>query len=279
MSDLDNIQRKASGTCAVAQSSSDEAEGRKYGSAINTATSRKRCLGIEASDDTDVRSKQQQRGSTSAGSGATSEHRILPLPYSSDSSSALAKKLDAILVTIASGRSIAAATGFLASTSASRDSIAKAEREMTSVERKFWDAYTAGTCKPLPPINWASDTESPPTSAKSLKVARRRAEALNRLYNSKEARPEHAVWFAKHQLLWLPLVKAMARVIGAERDIGGGHLADLQTVNSILGVVGEVARERKGDIGGALLAQVQAVLGREREQLRRVAREATLRGS
>ena len=132
---------------------------------------------------------------------------------------------------------------------------------------------------PLPPINWAKDTESPPTSAKPLKVARRRAEALNRLYNSKEARPEHAVCFAKHQLVCLPLVKAMARVIGAERDIEGGHLADLQTVNSILGVVGEVAREPKGDVGGTVLARAQTVLGREPEQLRRVAREATLRGS
>ena len=132
---------------------------------------------------------------------------------------------------------------------------------MRLVEREFWDAYSAGTCMPLPPINWAKDTESPPTSAKPLKAARRRAEALNRLYNSKEARPEHVVWFAKHQLVWLPLVKAMARVIGAERDIGGGHLADLQTVNIILGVVGEVSGSRKMILAGPCLRERRLSLG------------------
>ena len=71
----------------------------------------------------------------------------------------------------------------------------------------------------------------------------------------------------------------MAKVIDAERDIGGGHLADLQTGNSILSVVDEVAREPNYDIDETVLARAQTVLGREREQLRRMTRKATLRGS
>jgi hypothetical protein len=41
------------------------------------------------------------------------------------------------------------------------------------------------------------DREDEPTSKKPLKTARRRAEALNRLYRTDQARPSHSVWFVK----------------------------------------------------------------------------------
>jgi hypothetical protein len=76
----------------------------------------------------------------------------------------------------------------------------------------------------------------------SLKTARRRAEALNRLYGTDQARPSHSVWFVKNHIEYLPLVKAMARVIGMERQMGFDRssradaldLADLHTTRSVI---------------------------------------------
>lgn len=81
-----------------------------------------------------------------------------------------------------------------------------------------------------------------------------RAEALNRLYKTDEALPFHPVWFTKHHLVCLPLAKAMARVIGAERDlIGGGvwtstQLADLQSINNILTITAQIVKGGKSKI-------------------------------
>lgn len=60
------------------------------------------------------------------------------------------------------------------------------------------------------------------TSSNPLKVATRRAEALNCLYGTDKAQPDHSVLFTKYELPRLPLVKAMARSIGAERYLVGG---------------------------------------------------------
>lgn len=76
-------------------------------------------------------------------------------------------------------------------------------------------------------------------------------------------------------------MKAVARIIGVERDIvgggqgavtGGGALADLQTVNEILRVLGEFLEKQKGAIDGTLVAQAQAALGAERRRLRELGR-------
>ncbi|KAL8726997.1 MAG: hypothetical protein Q9166_006360 [cf. Caloplaca sp. 2 TL-2023] len=139
-------------------------------------------------------------------------------------------------------------------------------------ERIQWDAYITQPHLHLPDINWESDIDPEPTSAKPLKNAKRRAEALNRLYKTDQARSGHAVWFTRNHLESLPLVKAVARVVGAERDICGGDKgiakADLQTVNAILGVLGEVAKEGKGRVDGMVIARANSVLGAERMRLR-----------
>ena len=70
----------------------------------------------------------------------------------------------------------------------------------------------------LPPIDWSADRRHTPTSHRPLKKAFRRAEALNRIYSTDKAEPCHYTYFVENHLLWLPLVTAVARVIGAERD-------------------------------------------------------------
>ncbi|KAL8799638.1 MAG: hypothetical protein Q9182_005740 [Xanthomendoza sp. 2 TL-2023] len=118
-----------------------------------------------------------------------------------------------------------------------------------------------------------------PTSARPLKNAKRRAEALNRLYTTDQARPGHVVWFTRHHVYLLPLVKAVARVIGAERDICGGDkgaaMAELQTVNAVLGVLGEVISNGKGGVDDNLIARVQAVLAYDASKKIEVAAKAS----
>jgi hypothetical protein len=82
-----------------------------------------------------------------------------------------------------------------------------------------------------------------PTSGKQLKAARRRAKALNRLYETDRVHEGHIVWITKNNIGLLHLVQAMARVIGEERNLVGGHggwsaaqLADLQSINQILSI-------------------------------------------
>lgn len=71
---------------------------------------------------------------------------------------------------------------------------------------------------------------------------------MNRLYGTDRACPSHSVWFTKNHRLYLPLVNAMARVEGMERQSGfnGGdkddrsNLADLQTIKKIIASVSNV---------------------------------------
>ncbi|KFZ01930.1 hypothetical protein V500_00559 [Pseudogymnoascus sp. VKM F-4518 (FW-2643)] len=70
-----------------------------------------------------------------------------------------------------------------------------------------------------PTIDWDKSLAPAPTSLKPLKTARRRAEALNQLYKTERAQEGHIVWIIQNRIEFLPLLKAMARVVGSERDI------------------------------------------------------------
>lgn len=124
----------------------------------------------------------------------------------------------------------------------------------------------------LQPIDWTTAIAAAPTSKIPLKKLHRRAEALNRLYHTKGLQPGHEVWYTKNSEFLLPLLKAIERIIGAERDICGGIeglvKADLQTINAIVGVVGPIVTKGGNKIDGSLVARVQSVLGAERQRLR-----------
>jgi hypothetical protein len=60
------------------------------------------------------------------------------------------------------------------------------------------------------------------------------------------------VWLPKHHPEFLPLIKAMARVIGVERDILGGQdslnaeqFADLQSTNKIVSTSSKIQKTCK----------------------------------
>lgn len=192
---------------------------------------------------------------------------------------------------VSSGTSIAVATDYAACTVTDFEPVRKAMKDMTPLERHFWDPYTAGEMR-LPPVDWAdpSSREPEPTNnnPKRLAAWRRRAEALSRIYKTDETTvltPGHAAWFTKHHVVVLPVVTAMERVIGAERNLNGGaaglsavQMADLQTINAVLSASSMfLARGGGGSAASGdsrAIQMSQMVLGRHRNVLRRLLREA-----
>jgi hypothetical protein len=123
----------------------------------------------------------------------------------------LLAKLAAIVNTVDNKDSVAAATALYAKTEPHRNPEKAAVAEMTLRESEDWKAYLRGTIQ-LPEKNWEVYQEVPPVSKKSLKNAHRRAEALNRLYQTDQAQPGHSMWFTKRYTKHLPLIKAMASI-------------------------------------------------------------------
>lgn len=93
---------------------------------------------------------------------------------------------------------------------------------MTARDSEDWKAYLRGTNR-LPRMNWEANQEEPPISKKPLKNALHRAEALNRLYQTDQAQPGYSMRFARRYTKHLPLIKAMARVIGKERHFANRY--------------------------------------------------------
>ena len=198
---------------------------------------------------------------------------ILAIPQSEDTLAILCPKLTAIAELVSAGQSVAVATGYAAATNQDQRAVQKATRQMRPSEGRVWAWFEGGLCT-LPDMDWTTNVDHTPLSPTPLKTARRRAQALNRLYKTDQAQPSHSVWFTKHHLEHLALVTAMARVIGAERDLVGGgvwtatQLADLQSINKILSVTAEIVKGRGSAPLLPAVNRAQAVLASRRDTLR-----------
>ncbi|KAH8726042.1 hypothetical protein GQ44DRAFT_826144 [Phaeosphaeriaceae sp. PMI808] len=213
-------------------------------------------------------------GSTSAGFGSYPDN--LPIPQKGDSIAVLQRKMTALAEAVRRGQSVAFVTNYTASTNQERGAMEKAVAEMRIEELEAWTLYSQGKY-PLPKIDWNASREPAPTSARPLRIAQRRAEALNRLYKTEKVDQGHSVWFTKNELVHLPLIKAMARVIGAERDLLGGQcalsaaqVADLQSINKILSVSGQILAESGRNTMSAAISSAQQVLSSQRNMLHKI---------
>jgi hypothetical protein len=203
---------------------------------------------------------------------ATRQHQpILPIPHRNDSPDELLSKLTAIAEVLRAGRSIAEATAYLGVPIQDRNAEKRALSQMRPCEQESWTTFRDGLWH-LPEVDWDNNNLPPPTSTKSLKTARRRAEALNRLYETDRAHEGHVVWVTENNIVLLHLVQAMARVIGEEKNLVGGNcgrsatqLADLQSINRILSVSGRICRE--SDVLRSEIAGIQHELGIHRHRL------------
>lgn len=179
-----------------------------------------------------------------------SQQTNLVLPSSDDTASTLLDKLERIEECLAQGSPLGAAIGHPKSSVPARHAAEVAKSQMPPQEHEYWVEFLRGEIK-LPRIDWDTDRGDTPTSKSGLRKAVRRAEALNRLYGIKTALPSHSVWFITHHPDYLPLVKAMARVIGAERRFGQNgavdmsDLEDLQAIRSVVSTALQTQQQSK----------------------------------
>jgi hypothetical protein len=111
---------------------------------------------------------------------------VLAIPHHHDTIDQLSIKLIAIAKVTSAGESIAVATAFLATPAQERIATEAAISQMTPWEKEAWATFTGGTWR-LPDFDWDNSVApAPPASSKSLKIARRRAEALTQLYQPTE---------------------------------------------------------------------------------------------
>ena len=137
----------------------------------------------------------------------------LSLPIPSDSLETLSAKHRSYLYVLSLDRSLALATGYSALPGDIPSAECRATKEMPLLEREAFQAWRAGQSSSLPAMDWNNHQGSTPPSPRAFKRATRRTEALNRLYGTDRAEPCHSVWFTQEHPMWLPLVKAVARII------------------------------------------------------------------
>ncbi|PNP44443.1 hypothetical protein TGAMA5MH_03789 [Trichoderma gamsii] len=198
----------------------------------------------------------------------------LPIPEKGDSIDVLQRKLTALTDAMRHGQSIASITNYAAATIKERDPIKIATADMPPQEVEAWSLYIDGNY-PLPKIDWSDSCDPIPKSKRPLRTAYRRAEALNRLYKIDNAEPCHAVWFTRNEAVHLDLVKAMARVIGAEKNLLSGQdaldatqIADLQSINEILALSAQIMDKSRRRTKSQEIASAQQILGSHRDLLR-----------
>ncbi|TAQ88306.1 hypothetical protein B7494_g3396 [Chlorociboria aeruginascens] len=195
----------------------------------------------------------------------------LSVPRHEDSTGEVIATLTAIVDAVRAGQSI---TEHTTDSAESPEMIAR--NQMPPLEYMAWTTFKQGQWR-LPDVDWHENQLPPPTSSKSLKTAHRRAEALNRLYETDQAHEGHVTWVTQNKIEFLPMIKAMARVIGAERNqVGGGkwraaELANLQLINRILSISTQVYQKRKSEVLRSKVAETQQVLGNYRRTLRKSA--------
>ena len=166
----------------------------------------------------------------------------LALPADVDTLAVLTTKLSSYLYVLHVKQNLAAATRSTFDEIVDHTPEARARVQMTPHELDYFKAWKVGTLNRLPSLDWDNDRGRTPTSKRPMKKALRRAEALNRIYQTDKAQPCHYIFFTEQHSCWLPLVAAIARIIGAERNQKShlarapGHGSQIRTLDEILQV-------------------------------------------
>lgn len=189
-----------------------------------------------------------------------------------DGEDEIISKLTAILNAVRAGKNIAETTTDFAAADQRRNPEMIARSQMSPQEYEAWTTFNDRLWH-LPEIDWDNNQLPPHISLRSRKIARRRAEALNRLYKTDRAHEGHVTWITQNKLEFLPLIKAMARLIGAERNqVGGGEwhatqLTEIQSVNRILSIIAQIRQESESKLLRSKCAETKHVLGKYRRTL------------
>ncbi|ABM92660.1 unknown [Curvularia thermal tolerance virus] len=165
---------------------------------------------------------------------------VLPMPEPTDSLQTLSNKMRALAEVVERGASVARFTGMLGTPQGSRDAEEVGKLRMTDLEREMFDHWAAGGV--LPPIDWDKDMKKAPSSGEGMRRAQRRAQALNMLYKTDKAQPQHVMWYQDTYATIIPLLVAVTKVIGAQTDFLSGQdkltdneVAEVQTIGRATG--------------------------------------------
>ncbi|KAK3620634.1 hypothetical protein LTR56_023293 [Elasticomyces elasticus] len=182
---------------------------------------------------------------------------------------------------LTNGRSLAVATGRIASPPSGAAIEAQAIEHMSTLERMYWTGYQSG--RQLPVVDWNTlHKDLLHTSAHIKKMGDRRA-ALRILYDKLDITSEQTyAWLEEHQLL-IHLVKAQMRVIGASRDVAAKRdhsspermaLAELRACEAYRNTVAKRFRELNGEMKDQFEAVDAAVrvLNARKDALERLGR-------
>lgn len=125
------------------------------------------------------------------------------------------------------GNSLALFTGLKLSMPNPKDAESMAKSQMTSVELGSYADWKSKT-KPVHSFDWENNkTPLPSTGAQSLKKFTRRAAAMDVIWEHEGATPEHASWLTFNMTSLLPPVKAVSRVLAAQKQYQNDPLAQL----------------------------------------------------
>lgn len=178
---------------------------------------------------------------------------LVPVPNASDDLESTAKKLRSLADVVTSGNSLALKTE-LEATPRKHDAESFAKERMSAVELGLYEEWQNNSLQ-LPEFNWAQNVIPVPPDAHALKTFLQRAAAMDIIWDYQGASAENAAWLASHMAALLPLVKAVTKVLSAQKHLeihdplaglSHGEIAEVQTLQLIMaGTEENVARERE----------------------------------
>nr|QED43031.1 hypothetical protein [Podosphaera virus A] len=166
----------------------------------------------------------------------------LPTPEPTDNLETINLKMNYLADVVKQGHSLAVRTGFAKAANPGCDPVSIARSSMDREELTQYDGWKAGKVN-LPIVDWIVSRRPIIGGSKSQSRFEKRAAAMREIYNEPSIDAENAFWFTTEHTYALPLVKAIARIHGAQRNILGGQfsltgmeLAEVQTARKVVAI-------------------------------------------
>ncbi|OJJ33785.1 hypothetical protein ASPWEDRAFT_41654 [Aspergillus wentii DTO 134E9] len=158
---------------------------------------------------------------------------ILPVPELSDDLETTARKMTSLAKVIQDGTHLTIWTGWKLASNQPRDPKSIAKSEMSIPELEAYELWNEGKGVTPPTMDWNANVAAVPDGKNSLKRLTQRAAAMDVVWGRRQGTtlPEHAAWLTFNMGSALPLVKAVTRMLNAERYYGNeprARMTDLE---------------------------------------------------
>ncbi|KAF2858357.1 hypothetical protein K470DRAFT_272491 [Piedraia hortae CBS 480.64] len=195
---------------------------------------------------------------------SSTHEQILQVPNPGDDMDKTMKIVQALSSVVDEGKSIAAATGYVLATNKPVPPEDAAMSHMTPEQELAYRGWKSGA--DLPQIEWTVSRVDVPGGPQSDAHFSKRAAAMRVLFKDQDIDQQNAVWLTFNAPDLLPLVKAVEKILNAERDSTGGQvgiksqeLADYQTLRKVIGVASSNANKEMADLRAKMKAIMSSV--------------------